>query len=62
MLESRNCSKSGVKLEEFVVERSLWLDALSLNWLGVIGGSLLHGFGEVDSSALHPYNTKRIVE
>ena len=43
MLESRNRSKSGVKLEEFVVEISLWLDALSLNWLGVIGGSLLHG-------------------
>ena len=43
MLESRNRSKSGVKSEEFVVERSLWLDALSLNWLGVIGGSPLHG-------------------
>ena len=42
MLESRNHSKSGVKPEEFVVERSLWLDALSLNWLGVIGGSSLH--------------------
>ena len=28
MLESRNRSKSGVKLEEFVVERSLWLDTL----------------------------------
>ena len=43
MLESRNLSKSGVKPEEFVVERSLWFDALSLNWLGVIGGSPLHG-------------------
>ena len=43
MLKSRNHSKSGVKPEEFVVERSLWLDALSLDWLGVIGGSPLHG-------------------
>ena len=47
MLESRNRSKFrskfGVKPEEFVVERSFWLDALSLNWLGVIGGSPLHG-------------------
>ena len=43
MLESRNRSKSGVKLEEFVVERFLWLDVLGLNWFGVIGGSPLHG-------------------
>ena len=43
MLEFRNHSKSGVKLEELVVERSLGLGALSLNWLGVIGGSPLHG-------------------
>ena len=43
MVESRNGSKSGVKPEEFVVKISLWLDALSLNWLGVIGGSPLHG-------------------
>ena len=43
MLKSQNRSKSGVKTEEFVVERSLYLDALSRNWLGVIGGSLLHG-------------------
>ena len=43
MLESRNHSKSGVKLEEFVVERSLLLGDLSLNWLGVIGRSPLHG-------------------
>ena len=28
--------KSGVKSEELVVERSLKLDALNLNWLGVI--------------------------
>ena len=62
MLESRSRSTSGVKLEEFVVERSLWLDALSLNWLGVIGGSHYMDFGEVDSLALHPYNTKRVVE
>ena len=35
--------KSGVKSEELVVERSLKLDALNLNRLGVIDGPLLHG-------------------
>ena len=35
--------KSGVKSEELVVERSLKLDALNLDWLGVIDGSPLHG-------------------
>ena len=35
--------KSGVKYEELVVERSLKLDALNLNWLGVIDGPPLHG-------------------
>lgn len=35
--------KSGVKSEELVVERSLKLDALSLDWLGVIDGPPLHG-------------------
>nr|CAN80119.1 hypothetical protein VITISV_005871 [Vitis vinifera] len=35
--------KSGVKSEELVVERSLNLDALNLDWLGVIDGSPLHG-------------------
>ena len=35
--------KSGEKSEELVVERSLKLDALNLNWLGVIDGPLLHG-------------------
>ena len=34
--------KSGVKYEELVVERSLNLDALNLDWLGVIDGSPLH--------------------
>ena len=43
MLNSPNHSKFGVKLEEFVVGRSFWLDALNLNWLGVIGGPPLHG-------------------
>ena len=43
MLKYQNRSKSGVKPEEFVFEISLWLDALSLNWLGVIDGSPLHG-------------------
>ena len=35
--------KSGVKSEELEVERSLKLDALNLDWLGVIDGSPLHG-------------------
>ena len=35
--------KSGVKSEELVVERSLKLDSLNLNWLGVIDGPPLHG-------------------
>ena len=35
--------KSGEKSEELVVERSLKLDALNLNWLGVIDGPPLHG-------------------
>ena len=43
MLEFQNNSEFGVKHEELVVERSLLLDALSLNWLGVIGGPPLHG-------------------
>ena len=43
MLNSRNHSKSEVKPEEFMVGRSFRLDALNLNWLGVIGGPPLHG-------------------
>ena len=43
MLNSLSHSKSGVKLVEFVVSRSFCLDALNLNWLGVIGGPPLHG-------------------
>ena len=43
MLESRNHSESGVKPEEFVVEKSLCLGALNLNWLGDISESSLHG-------------------
>ena len=35
--------KSGVKSEELVVERSLKVDALNLNWLGVIDEPSLHG-------------------
>ena len=37
MLESRNHLESGGKPEEFVVEKSLWIGALNLNWLGDIG-------------------------
>ena len=43
MLETQNHSESGVKHEEFVVEKSLWLGALNLNWLGDIGESPLLG-------------------
>ena len=43
MLDFRSHTESGVKPVEFVVERSFWLDALNLNWLGVIGGPPLHG-------------------
>ena len=35
--------KSGENSEELVVERSLKLDTLNLNWLGVIDGPPLHG-------------------
>ena len=35
--------KSRVKSEELVVERSLKLDVLNLNWLGIIDGPPLHG-------------------
>ena len=41
--EIQNHSESRVKPVEFVVERSFWLDALNLSWLGVIGGSSLYG-------------------
>ena len=34
--------KSGVKSEELEVEKSLKLDTLNLDWLGVINGPLLH--------------------
>ena len=36
VLEAQNHSESGAKPIEFVVERSSWLDALNLDWLGVI--------------------------
>ena len=35
--------KSGEKYEELEVEKSLKLDALNLDWLGVIDGPPLHG-------------------
>ena len=43
VLDSRIHSKSGVKPEELVVDRSFLLYALNLNWLGVICGPPLHG-------------------
>ena len=43
MLEIQNNLEFGVKPKEFVVETSFRLDALNLSWLGVIGGSPLHG-------------------
>ena len=42
-LNSRNHLKFGVKPEELVVGIPFLLDALNLNWLGVIGGPPLHG-------------------
>ena len=42
-MDFRNHSESEVKPVELVVERSFLLDALNLSWLGVIGGSPLHG-------------------
>ena len=49
--------KSGVKSEELEVEISLKLDALNLDWLGVIDGSPLHGhFRKTIPLALHSYN------
>ena len=51
--------KFGVKSEELVVERSLKLDALNLNWLGVIDGPPLHGqFRKKIPLALYSYNEK----
>ena len=43
MLEFQTHLTSEVKPEELVVEKSLRLDALNLNWLGDIGGPPLHG-------------------
>ena len=43
MLDFRSHTESGVKPLEFVVIDHFWLDALNLEWLGVIGGSPLHG-------------------
>ena len=53
--------KSGLKSEELVVERSLKLDALNLNWLGVIDGPPLHGQfrkKKIIPLALYSYNAK----
>ena len=54
--------KSGVKSEELVVERSLKLDALNLNWLGVINGPPLHGqFKKEYPLSLVPSKKKKCV-
>ena len=42
VLEARNHLEFRVKPLECVVERSSWLDALNLHWLGVIGRPPLH--------------------
>ena len=53
--------KSGVKSEELVVERSLKLDALNLNWLGVIDGPPLHGqFRKEYPLSLVPFEKKKV--
>ena len=54
--------KSGVKCEELAVERSLKLDALNLNWLGVIDGPPLHGqFRKEYPLSLVPFGKKKCV-
>ena len=54
--------KFRVKSEELVVERSLKLDALNLNWLGVIDGPPLHGqFGKEYPLSLVPFEKKKKV-
>ena len=46
-----------------MVERSLKLDALSLNWLGVIDGPLLHGqFRKEYLEALYSYKKRKKCE
>ena len=60
MLEARNHSESGVKPLEFVVERSLWLDAITfIGWESSVNPCYMD-FGEVDSSALHPTTQKEL--
>ena len=49
--------KSWVKFEELVVERSLKLDALNLDWLGVINGS-----GYVDTLENNTLSIARLQE
>ena len=54
--------KSGVKSKELVVEKSLKLDALNLNWLGVINGPPLHGqFKKEYPLSLVPSKKKKCV-
>ena len=60
MLDSRIHSKSGVKLEELVVDRSFLLDALNLNLLGVIGGPPLRGLWCSRVFSIAPYNTIQV--
>ena len=60
MLESRNHSESGVKPEEFVVEKSLWLDALNLTGWETSVNPHYMDFGEVDSSVLHRTTKKEL--
>ena len=54
MLESRNHSKSGVKPHDLLASALIgWEPSVDPRYMD---------FGEVDSSALHPYNTKKFVE
>ena len=60
MLESRNHSKSRVKPEELVVERSFYLMPYALvAWESSVDPRYMD-FGEVYSSALHPITQKEV--
>ena len=54
--------KSWKKSKELVVERSLKLDALNLNWLGVIDGPPLRGDATHGSLALKAYQQNLYLE
>ena len=48
-----------MKPEEFVVQRSIWPNALSLNWLGVIDVPPLHGLWSGRVLSIAPLQHKK---